>query len=370
MLSIRTATEKNPDPERVAVTGGAGFIGSAFVRHMLAETSAEVINADKLTYAGNFESLGDACRNRRHVFKRLDICDAGALERMLREHKPDAIVNLAAETHVDRSIAAPEAFVQTNIVGTYTLLQCAQQYFDELPADRRRTFRFLHVSTDEVYGDLGDDPGAFDEDRRYAPSSPYAASKAASDHFVAAWHRTYGLPTMIVHLSNNYGPYQFPEKLIPLMIANAVAGHALPVYGDGKQVRDWLYVEDGAAALRTVLARGTAGRVYNIGGHCPRTNLDVIGALCATLDRLRPDRAGSYKRLIRFVADRPGHDRRYAVDDTRAATELGWRPREPFETGLEETIAWYLANAAWVERMLAGVYRGTLAEAAIVSGGS
>ena len=342
---------------RVRVTGGAGFIGSAVVRQYIAETDATVINVDALTYAGNPESLGDARAHPRHVFEQVDITDRAALEPVFHEHRPEAVMHLAAESHVDRSIEGPAAFVHTNIVGTYTLLEVSRDYWSELEGDAKERFRFHHVSTDEVYGDLALDDPAFTEKTPYAPSSPYSASKAASDHLVRAWHRTYGLPVVITNCSNNYGPYQFPEKLIPLMILNALDGKSLPVYGRGDNVRDWLYVEDHARALRHVLAHGTNGRTYNIGGQCERTNLEVVHALCAILDELVPDGQGTYARLLEFVTDRPGHDRRYAIDNTRIASELGWQPAESFETGLRKTVQWYLDNPSWVERVRTGAYR-------------
>lgn len=342
---------------RVLITGGAGFIGSAVVRQHIAETGATVINIDALTYAGNPESLGDARENPRHVFEHVDIADRAALERVFREHRPDAVMHLAAESHVDRSIEGPAAFVETNVTGTHNLLEAARGYWSKLGGEAKERFRFHHVSTDEVYGDLGPDDPAFTEDTPYAPSSPYSASKAASDHLVRAWHRTYGLPVMITNCSNNYGPYQFPEKLIPLMVLNALDGRPLPVYGRGDNVRDWLYVEDHARALRHVLAHGAVGRTYNIGGRCERTNLEVVHALCAVLDELAPNEQGPYARLIEFVTDRPGHDRRYAIDDTRIANELGWQPTESFETGLRKTVKWYLDNPEWVERVRSGAYR-------------
>ena len=342
---------------RVLVTGGAGFIGSAVVRQYIAETDATVINVDALTYAGNPESLGNARVHPRHVFEHVDITDRAALEQVFREHRPDAVMHLAAESHVDRSIEGPAAFVETNVTGTHNLLEAARSYWSELEGEAKQRFRFHHVSTDEVYGDLGPEDPAFTEETAYAPSSPYSASKAASDHLVRAWHRTYGLPVVITNCSNNYGPHQFPEKLIPLMLLNALDGKALPVYGRGDNVRDWLYVEDHARALRHVLAHGASGRTYNIGGRCERTNLEVVHALCAILDELVPDEQGAHARLIEFVMDRPGHDRRYAIDDTRIATELGWQPTESFETGLRKTVQWYLDNPEWVERVRSGAYR-------------
>ncbi len=327
------------------------------MRQYIGETDATVINVDALTYAGNPESLADARENPRHVFEHVDITDRAALERVFREHRPDAVMHLAAESHVDRSIEGPAAFVETNVTGTHNLLEAARGYWSELEGEAKERFRFHHVSTDEVYGDLGPEDPAFTEDTPYAPSSPYSASKAASDHLVRAWHRTYGLPVVITNCSNNYGPCQFPEKLVPLMVLNALDGRPLPVYGRGDNIRDWLYVEDHARALRHVLAHGTVGRTYNIGGRCERTNLEVVHALCATLDELVPDEQGAYTRLIEFVSDRPGHDHRYAIDDTRLANELGWQPTESFETGLRKTVQWYLDNPGWVERVRSGAYR-------------
>ena len=345
---------------RLLITGGAGFIGSTLVRQLFAETEASVINVDALTYAGNLDSLGSTHHDPRQVFEYVDITDRTALERVFREHQPDAIMHLAAESHVDRSIHGPGAFVKTNVTGTHNLLEVARAYWSELEGEKKRRFRFHHVSTDEVYGDLGPDDPPFTEETPYAPSSPYSASKAASDHLVRAWHRTYGLPVVITNCSNNYGPYQFPEKLIPLMILNALERQPLPVYGHGDNVRDWLFVEDHARALRLVLEEGADGRTYNIGGQCERTNLEVVRAICAVLDELAPDPKGSYERLITFVTDRPGHDRRYAMDNTRIATELGWQPQETFESGLRKTVQWYLDNPEWVGRVRFGAYRDWL----------
>lgn len=342
---------------KLLITGGAGFIGSAVVRQYLAETDHSVVNVDKLTYAANTSSLGAARTSTRHVLERVDICDRLALDRVFREHRPDAVMHLAAESHVDRSISGPTQFIETNILGTYQLLEAARLYWSALEADAKSRFRFHHISTDEVYGDLQPDEPAFTERSPYAPSSPYSASKASSDHLVRAWCRTYGLPVVITNCSNNYGPYQFPEKLIPLMILNALAGEPLPVYGKGDQVRDWLYVEDHARALRLVLAEGHVGKTYNIGGRNEKRNLDVVRRVCACLDELAPRPTGSYEQLIRFVADRPGHDRRYAIDNSLIATELGWRPRETFDSGLDKTVRWYLANADWVDQVKTGAYR-------------
>lgn len=343
---------------RILVTGGAGFIGSAIIRQYIQETGTTVINVDKLTYAGNLESLGEARHHPRHRFERVDICDRRALERVFREHRPDAVMHLAAESHVDRSIDGPAEFIQTNIIGTYTLLEVARGYWSELDDDSKARFRFLHVSTDEVYGDLGPDDPAFTEQSPYAPSSPYSASKAASDHLVRAWYRTYGLPVVVTNCSNNYGPYQFPEKLVPLTILNALEGRPLPIYGKGDNVRDWLYVEDHARALRLVLDRGRVGEMYNIGGHNEKTNLEVVNAICDILDGLRPDDLPTPRRaLIRFVEDRPGHDRRYAIDAGKIERELGWRPLETFDSGLRKTVEWYLCNQDWCRRVEDGTYR-------------
>jgi dTDP-glucose 4,6-dehydratase len=324
------------------VTGGAGFIGANFVVSTVAETGEPVVNLDKLTYAGNLRNLDELGGDARHQFVRGDICDRALIRRLLEQHRPRALVHFAAESHVDRSIAGPAHFVQTNAVGTWCLLEEARAWWDA--SGRDPGFRFLHVSTDEVYGSLGPQDAAFTEDSPYAPNSPYAASKAASDHMVRAYRHTYGLPTLTTNCSNNYGPRQFPEKLIPLVIRNALAGEPLPVYGDGRNVRDWLYVADHCAAVRLVLAKGTIGDTYNIGGECERANIDVVRAICALLDRLRPRARGSHADLIRFVTDRPGHDRRYAMDIAKIRRELGWRPRESFESGLEKTVRWYLDN--------------------------
>ncbi|MCA9205729.1 MAG: dTDP-glucose 4,6-dehydratase [Planctomycetales bacterium] len=341
------------------ITGGAGFIGGCLVRQWLADTRAlRIVNVDALTYAGNLDSLASVANDPRHRFVRADITDAAAMRRLLAEHQPAAVIHLAAESHVDRSIDGPAAFVKTNVVGTCTLLDAAREYWQTLAEPDRSDFRLLHVSTDEVYGSLGP-TGRFEEATPYQPNSPYSASKAASDHFVRAYHHTYGLPTLITNCSNNYGPYQFPEKLIPLMILSAIDGRPLPVYGDGMNVRDWLYVEDHCRALRRVLQAGQPGETYNIGGNCERTNLQVVRTICETMDRLRPELPHRpCADLITFVPDRPGHDRRYAIDASKIEAELGWRPQQSFETGLEQTVRWYVANASWVERVTTGKYRG------------
>ena len=344
--------------DSILVTGGAGFIGSNFVLSWLAACGGPVINLDKLTYAGNPENLASVAADPAYRFVHGDICDAELVARLLREHRPRAVVHFAAESHVDRSILGPEAFLRTNIDGTFTLLRAAREYFDSLADEDRKRFRFLHVSTDEVYGTLTPDAPAFHEETPYAPNSPYAASKASSDHLVRAWVHTYGLPAIITNCSNNYGPYQFPEKLIPLMIANALQGKALPVYGDGQQVRDWLYVGDHCRALATVLDRGRVGETYNIGGGNQRSNLEVVTTVCALLDELVPEsKFKPHVQLVKYVTDRPGHDRRYAIDARKLERELGWRAQESFETGLRKTVEWYLANALWVEGVTSGAYQ-------------
>jgi dTDP-glucose 4,6-dehydratase len=340
---------------KILVTGGAGFIGSALIRQLIAETSATVINVDKLTYAGNLQSLAMVADSPRYFFERVDICDAAEIRRLFRQHQPDAVMHLAAESHVDRSISGPAAFIETNIVGTYTLLEAAREYWSGLEAAKKSAFRFHHVSTDEVYGSL-DETGFFSEQTAYRPNSPYSASKASSDHLVRAWHHTYGLPVITTNCSNNYGPYHFPEKLIPLMIQNALNGRPLPVYGKGDNIRDWLYVDDHARALRLALEKGTVGETYNIGGWNEKTNLEVVHAVCAILDELRPIGA-PHGRLITYVQDRPGHDRRYAIDASKIARELGWKPQETFETGLLKTVVWYLENTAWVHAVISGEYQ-------------
>jgi dTDP-glucose 4,6-dehydratase len=343
----------------ILVTGGAGFIGSAVCRYLIGETGHRVVNVDALTYAANLASLDPVAGSPRYRFVEADITDRETIAALLRAESVDAVMHLAAESHVDRSIDGPAAFIQTNIVGTYQLLEAVRAYWSGLSRDRRAHFRFHHVSTDEVFGQLPLDGGLFTEDSRYAPSSPYSASKAASDHLAMAWHQTYGLPVVLSNCSNNYGPYHFPEKLIPLMILNALEGKPLPVYGKGENVRDWLYVEDHARALAAVAAQGEPGRCYNIGGRSERSNLDVVHAVCDTLDRLRPMKGGGSRRdLIRFVTDRPGHDLRYAIDASRIEAELGWRAQETFETGLEKTIRWYLDNEAWWRPIREGRYAG------------
>ena len=330
------------------VTGGAGFIGANFVLQTIAETGESIVNLDKLTYAGNLRNLDSLSGDARHVFVRGDVCDRELVGRLLATHRPRAIVHFAAESHVDRSIRGPAEFIQTNVVGTFALLEEARAYWGALPQGESERFRLLHVSTDEVYGSLGPDDAAFTEAARYAPNSPYAASKAAADHLVRAYHHTYGLPVVTTNCSNNYGPYQFPEKLIPLVIANALAGKPLPLYGDGLNVRDWLYVLDHCAAIRVVLDKGRSGDRYNIGGAAEKTNLEVVQTLCALLDEARPGKSGRYRELIAFVKDRPGHDRRYAMDSAKISHELGWQPRESFESGMRRTVRWYLDNQAWI----------------------
>ncbi|SFF54448.1 dTDP-glucose 4,6-dehydratase [Fontimonas thermophila] len=340
------------------ITGGAGFIGSALIRYLLRESDYRIVNVDKLTYAASLESLEDAPQNPRYAFERVDICDASALERVFREHRPDGVIHLAAESHVDRSIDGPADFMQTNIIGTFHLLEASLAYWQQLGADARAAFRFHHVSTDEVYGSLGD-TGYFTETTPYAPNSPYSASKASSDLLVRAWHHTYGLPVVTSNCSNNYGPYQFPEKLIPLMILNALEGKPLPVYGTGTNVRDWLFVDDHARALRDVFERGRIGEQYNIGGHNEKRNIDLVRELCTLLDEMLPQSPHRpHDRLITFVEDRRGHDRRYAIDASKIQRELGWKPRETFQTGLRKTVQWYLNNRDWCRAIQARGYRG------------
>lgn len=343
--------------ETILVTGGAGFIGSCFVRQWITEEQARIVNLDKLTYAGNLDSLTPVEYHPRHIFQQGDINDAQLVSSLLEKYHPRAIVNFAAESHVDRSIDVPAQFIKTNVVGTHQLLETTRTYWRGLSERERSAFRFLHVSTDEVYGSLGP-TGFFIESTPYAPNSPYSASKAASDHFVRAYRHTYGLPTLITNCSNNYGPYQFPEKLMPLIILNALEGKPLPVYGDGQNVRDWLFLEDHCRAIRTALDKGVPGETYNIGGNCERTNLDVVKAICATVDRLHPGLAHApCSSLLTFVEDRPGHDRRYAIDAGKIRRELGWRPEHEFESGLELTVKWYLENTEWVQRVTSGEYR-------------
>ncbi|MFB9136400.1 dTDP-glucose 4,6-dehydratase [Vibrio olivae] len=364
---------------KILVTGGAGFIGSAVIRHIIKNTSDSVINVDKLTYAGNLESLSEVSSDERYCFEQVDICDKKALEKVFSTHQPDAVMHLAAESHVDRSIDGPAAFIETNIVGTYTLLEVARGYWNQLDQVGKAAFRFHHISTDEVYGDLEGTDDLFTENTSYEPSSPYSASKASSDHLVRAWLRTYGLPTIVTNCSNNYGPYHFPEKLIPLMVLNALDGKPLPVYGDGMQIRDWLYVEDHARALYKVVTEGQVGETYNIGGHNEKANIDVVKTICAILDELVPSasnpnfaakghpeldsranpsiqQATGYASLITYVKDRPGHDVRYAIDAAKIEKELGWKPEETFDTGIRKTVEWYLRNENWWQRVLDGTY--------------
>ncbi|MBK8569129.1 MAG: dTDP-glucose 4,6-dehydratase [Nitrosomonadales bacterium] len=340
---------------KILITGGAGFIGSAVIRQLITETDTTVINVDKLTYAGNLQSLISVADNPRYRFEHVDICDAATVARLFHEHQPDAVMHLAAESHVDRSITGPATFIETNIIGTYTLLNAAREYWSELAAERKNTFRFHHISTDEVYGSLGE-TGFFTETTAYQPNSPYSASKASSDHLVRAWHHTYGLPVVTTNCSNNYGPYHFPEKLIPLIILNACNGKPLPIYGKGDNIRDWLYVDDHARALRVVLERGRVGETYNIGGWNEKTNLEVVYEICAILDELRPQGV-PHASLITYVQDRPGHDHRYAIDASKIAHELGWKPLETFETGLRKTVEWYLTNPDWVDAVISGEYQ-------------
>ncbi len=347
---------------KILVTGGAGFIGSAVVRHIIGDTTDSVINLDKLTYAGNLESLTSIADNPRYSFEHVDICDRTAVDRVLHEHQPDLIMHLAAESHVDRSITGPAAFIDTNIVGTYTLLEATREYWKTLDPESQQRFRFHHISTDEVYGDLHGTDDLFTETTPYEPSSPYSASKAASDHLVRAWFRTYGLPAVITNCSNNYGPFHFPEKLIPLMILNALEGKPLPVYGDGAQIRDWLYVEDHARALYLVATTAAPGTTYNIGGHNEQRNLDVVQQLCALLEELAPQKPAGlthYRDLITFVQDRPGHDQRYAIDAGKIQRELGWSPQETFASGLRKTVLWYLENPVWWQNVRSGTYQSS-----------
>ncbi|EHK9054708.1 dTDP-glucose 4,6-dehydratase [Vibrio vulnificus] len=344
---------------KILVTGGAGFIGSAVVRHIINDTQDSVVNLDKLTYAGNLESLASVANSDRYAFEQVDICDRAELDRVFSVHQPDAVMHLAAESHVDRSIDGPATFIETNIVGTYTLLEAARSYWNRLDGERKAGFRFHHISTDEVYGDLEGTDDLFTETTSYAPSSPYSASKASSDHLVRAWLRTYGLPTIVTNCSNNYGPYHFPEKLIPLMILNALEGKSLPVYGDGMQIRDWLFVEDHARALYKVVTEGVVGETYNIGGHNEKANIDVVKTICSLLEELVPNKpqgVAQYLDLITYVKDRPGHDVRYAIDASKIERELGWKPQETFESGIRKTVQWYLNNQEWWSRVLDGSY--------------
>lgn len=339
------------------ITGGAGFIGSALIRYLIAESDYQIVNVDKLTYAGNLQSLTGIADNPRYHFSQTDICDASSLQQLFAEFQPDAVMHLAAESHVDRSIDGPADFVQTNLVGTYTLLEACRQYWQQLSPERQTAFRFHHISTDEVYGSLGD-TGLFTETTAYQPNSPYSATKAGSDHLVRAWHHTYGLPVLMTNCSNNYGPYQFPEKLIPVVINNALAGKSLPIYGKGDNIRDWLYVDDHATALRRVLEQGALGETYNIGGFNEHTNLDVVQRICVILDELVPNSPHKpHSDLIRFVTDRPGHDARYAIDASKIQRELGWQPAETFESGLRKTVQWYLVNHEWCDNVLDGSYQ-------------
>ena len=342
---------------KILITGGAGFIGSALVRQLINETGAQVVNVDSLTYAGNLDNVADVADSSCYAFEKVDVCDAAALGEVFAVHRPDAVMHLAAESHVDRSIDGPRASIETNLLGTFTLLEAARAHWQGLAREAQAEFRFHHVSTDEVFGSLGAD-GAFNETSPYKPNSPYAASKAGADHLVRAWHETYGLPVVLSNCSNNYGPFQHPEKLIPLLITQALAGEPMPIYGTGQNVRDWLHVEDHAAALRLVLEKGRVGESYNIGGNEERTNLQVAEALCGILDELLPSSHRPHANLISFVADRPGHDLRYAIDAGKVSAELGWRPRETFATGLRKTVEWYLANQDWCERALGGAYAG------------
>jgi dTDP-glucose 4,6-dehydratase len=341
----------------ILVTGGAGFIGSNFVLDWLAQSDERVVNLDALTYAGNLKNLGALRGDARHVFVQGDIGERALVDKLLAEHQPRALLHFAAESHVDRSIHGPGAFIKTNVEGTFALLEAARAYWGKLDGDAKAAFRFHHVSTDEVYGSLKPGAPAFTEDHVYEPNSPYSASKAASDHLVRAWHHTYGLPVLTTNCSNNYGPYHFPEKLIPLMIVNALAGKPLPVYGDGQQIRDWLYVGDHCSGIRAVLAKGRLGETYNIGGWNEKANIDIVKTICALLDELRPDAKGPYARLITYVADRPGHDRRYAIDARKIERELGWRPAETFDSGIRKTVRWYLDHADWVAEVQSGNYR-------------
>ncbi|NIY94218.1 dTDP-glucose 4,6-dehydratase [Vibrio diazotrophicus] len=344
---------------KILITGGAGFIGSAVVRYIIDKTKDEVINVDKLTYAGNLESLASVESNNRYFFEKVDICDSDQLALVFSRYKPDLVMHLAAESHVDRSIDSSSEFIKTNVVGTFTLLEVVRKYWNALPDEKSKVFRFHHISTDEVFGDLSDSGGLFTETTPYSPSSPYSASKASSDHLVRAWLRTYGVPTIVTNCSNNYGPYHFPEKLIPLTILNALEGKALPIYGNGLQIRDWLYVEDHARALYQVLTKGKVGETYNIGGHNEKTNIEVVKTICSILDELAPNKFTTlvkYDELICYVPDRPGHDVRYAIDATKIEKELGWKPEETFESGIRKTVLWFIKNKSWCKRVLEGTY--------------
>ena len=343
---------------KLLITGGAGFIGSAVIRYLIQNTDHGVINIDKLTYAGNLEYLQQISSSPKYTFEQIDICDKEKLQQAINQHQPDKIMHLAAESHVDRSIDGPAEFIQTNIIGTYNLLEASKLYWRKLPEEKKQSFRFHHISTDEVYGDLHGTTDLFTEETHYAPSSPYSASKASSDHLVRAWHRTYKLPIVITNCSNNYGPYQFPEKLIPLTILNAIRGKPLPIYGKGDQIRDWLHVEDHAKALIKVLQEGKIGETYNIGGNNEKTNLEVVKSICNILEDLVPIESGNYKNLITFVADRPGHDSRYAIDATKISNDLKWQPQNSFETGIKKTVQWYLNNKIWWQRVQDGSYQG------------
>jgi dTDP-glucose 4,6-dehydratase len=347
-------------PMKILITGGAGFIGSAVIRHILENTTDTVVNLDALTYAGNLESIPTHRDDSRYEFEHVDICDFTAVKKVFEQHQPDLVMHLAAESHVDRSIEGPGDFINTNLIGTFNMLECARHYWQSLEDDKKAAFRFHHISTDEVYGDLEGTDDLFTEETPYAPSSPYSASKAGSDHLVRAWSRTYGLPVVITNCSNNYGPYHFPEKLVPHVILNALHGKPLPVYGDGSQIRDWLYVEDHARALYKVVTEGEVGETYNIGGHNEKRNIDVVHTICALLEELVPNKAEgitNYKDLITFVKDRPGHDVRYAIDASKIERELGWVPEETFETGMRKTVEWYLNNKVWWQRVLSGDYK-------------
>ena len=344
---------------KILITGGSGFIGSALIRHIIDNTKDEVVNVDKLTYAGNNDNLLDVCQNDRYVFERVDICDHDSINEVFKFHAPGSVMHLAAESHVDRSIDSPASFIETNLIGTYTMLDASRNYWEQLKGAKRDSFRFHHISTDEVFGDLEPADMPFTEQTRYAPSSPYSATKAGADHLVRAWGRTYNLPIVITNCSNNYGPYHFPEKLIPLIILNALSGKALPVYGDGAQIRDWLYVDDHARALYKVVTKGSVGQTYNIGGHNEVANIDVVNSICDILDELVPEKLHSlqtYRDLIIFVTDRPGHDKRYAIDAKKIELDLNWRPRETFESGLLKTVKWFIDNDAWCKRIFSGAY--------------